>query len=77
MLFSSIARGTPTLLRQGLKSSFHSSAFVGGKKVLATRLLLKESQERLEKQGFDLIQWPQDSSMPRETLLKDIKGTCF
>jgi hypothetical protein len=54
---------------------FHSSAFVSaGKKVVATRKLLQKSQERLEQQGFELIQWPKDSSMPRETLLKDIKG---
>jgi glyoxylate/hydroxypyruvate reductase len=54
---------------------FHSSAYVSaGKKVVATRKLLKKSQERLEKQGFELIQWPQDSSMPRDILLKDIQG---
>lgn len=54
---------------------FHSSAFVStGKKVVATRKLLQKSQERLEQQGFELIQWPKDSSMPREILLKDIKG---
>lgn len=54
---------------------FHSSAFASaGKKVVATRKLLQKSQERLEQQGFELIQWPKDSSMPRETLLKDIKG---
>lgn len=54
---------------------FHSSAFVSaGRRVVATRKLLPASQERLEQQGFELIQWPKDSSMPRETLLKDIKG---
>lgn len=54
---------------------FHSSAFASaGKKVVATRKLLKQSQVRLEKQGFELIQWPQDSSMPRDILLKDIQG---
>lgn len=54
---------------------FHSSAFVSaGRKVVATRKLLPASQERLEQQGFELIQWPKDSSMPRKTLLKDIKG---
>ncbi|KAL9547249.1 hypothetical protein MBANPS3_006253 [Mucor bainieri] len=54
---------------------FHSSAFVSaGRKVVATRKLLPTSQERLEQQGFELIQWPKDSSMPRETLLNDIKG---
>jgi glyoxylate/hydroxypyruvate reductase len=65
----------PSTVFQQQLTYFHSSAFVSaGKKVVATRKLLKQSQERLEKQGFELVQWPQDSSMPRDILLKDIQG---
>lgn len=53
---------------------FHTSPVANGKKVLATRKLLRHSQERLEKQGFKLIQWPHDTCMPRERLLKEIEG---
>jgi glyoxylate/hydroxypyruvate reductase len=53
---------------------FHSTAYTGAKKVLATRKLLPTSQERLEKQGFELIQWPKDSSMPRDLFLEQVKG---
>lgn len=53
---------------------FHASAYAGASKVVATRKLLAHSQKRLEEQGFDLIQWPQDSSMPRDLFLKEVKG---
>lgn len=54
---------------------FHQSvARYEPKKVLVTRKLLKSSQARLEKCGFDLIQWPKDSSMPRDLLLEQVKG---
>jgi glyoxylate/hydroxypyruvate reductase len=68
---------TTSLFRSCIASTryFHSSAFVsGGKKVVATRKLLKTSQSRHESQGFELIQWPKDSSMPRDLLLEKIKG---
>lgn len=52
---------------------FHTSSVLT-RKVVATRKLLERSQKRLENQGFELIQWPHDSSMPREKLIRDIKG---
>ncbi|CAO3631619.1 unnamed protein product [Cunninghamella blakesleeana] len=56
-------------------SKFHSSIISMGPKVVVTRRLLPDSQKRLEEQkGFDLYQWANDDTMPREQLLKDIKG---
>lgn len=52
---------------------FHTSSILT-RKVVATRKLLEKSQARLENQGFELVQWPHDSSMPREKLLRDVKG---
>lgn len=43
-------------------------------KVVATRILPPESQALLEAQQFDLVQWQQDCVMPREELLKQVKG---
>lgn len=43
-------------------------------KVVATRILPPETQARLEAQNFDLVQWQQDCVMPREELLKQVKG---
>ncbi|KAI9304751.1 D-isomer specific 2-hydroxyacid dehydrogenase [Cunninghamella echinulata] len=46
-----------------------------GAKVVVTRRLLPDSQKRLEEQkSFDVYQWPNENTMPREQLLKDIKG---
>lgn len=71
MMFKAVQFFKPHVLHH----SFHSTSLVNaGKKVVATRRLLKKSQERLEKQGFELIQWQHDSSMPRELLLKQVKG---
>ena len=43
-------------------------------KVVATRILPPEAQARLEAQNYDLVQWTQDTVMPREELLKQVKG---
>ncbi|CDS08777.1 hypothetical protein LRAMOSA10138 [Lichtheimia ramosa] len=43
-------------------------------KVVVTRILPPESQALLEAQQFDLVQWQQDCVMPREELLKQVKG---
>ncbi|KAL0078799.1 D-isomer specific 2-hydroxyacid dehydrogenase [Phycomyces blakesleeanus] len=43
-------------------------------KVLVTRILPPHAQARLESQSFELIQWKQDSAMPRKELLGQIKG---
>lgn len=69
-------RTTTRLFQKSVHSSrfFHATAFASAKKVVATRKLLETSQKRLEKQGFELIQWPKDSSMPRDLLLKEIQG---
>jgi glyoxylate/hydroxypyruvate reductase len=43
--------------------------------VVATRRLLPISQKRLEQQTqWDLVQWQEDRTIPREKLLNDIKG---
>ncbi|KAG0750473.1 hypothetical protein G6F62_003682 [Rhizopus arrhizus] len=42
-------------------------------KVLVTRILPPQTQERLLSQGFDLTQWQEDSAMPRNELLKKLK----
>ncbi|ORZ05771.1 D-isomer specific 2-hydroxyacid dehydrogenase [Absidia repens] len=56
-------------------SHFHSSAPSFLSKVVATRRLLPDSQARLERQeNIDLVQWQGDNTMPRDQLLKDIKG---
>lgn len=41
---------------------------------MLTRILPPESQALLEAQQFDLVQWQQDCVMPREELLKQVKG---
>lgn len=46
-------------------------------KVLVTRILPPQTQERLLSQGFDLTQWQEDSAMPRNELLKKVKGKLF
>ncbi|KAL0097260.1 D-isomer specific 2-hydroxyacid dehydrogenase [Phycomyces blakesleeanus] len=56
------------------RSLFHSQSVLYGPRVVATRKLLPESQARLEAQGFDLVQWKEDASMPRDLLLKEVKG---
>ncbi|KAI7878471.1 hypothetical protein K492DRAFT_164887 [Lichtheimia hyalospora FSU 10163] len=43
-------------------------------KVVATRILPPETQALLEAQHFDLVQWQQDCVMPRDELLKQVKG---
>ncbi|KAI8342939.1 D-isomer specific 2-hydroxyacid dehydrogenase [Chlamydoabsidia padenii] len=55
---------------------FHTSvSTLMGAKVVATRRLLPNSQARLEQQkNIDLVQWQDDCTMPREQLLKDVKG---
>lgn len=52
----------------------YTRLFSTHRKVLITRKLLANSQKRLEKQGFELIQWPNDSSMPHDLLLEKVKG---
>lgn len=69
-----LGRFKPRVLTNVQINRFHTSSAANDKKVLATRTLLRHSQERLEKQGFKLIQWPHDTCMPRERLLKEIKG---
>ncbi|KAG2228073.1 hypothetical protein INT45_009119 [Circinella minor] len=46
-------------------------------KVVATRILPPESQAHLEAQNYDLVQWKEDSVMPRDELLKQVKGALF
>lgn len=46
-------------------------------KVLVTRILPPQTQARLLEQDFDLFQWQQDCSIPRDVLLEKIKGTSF
>ena len=55
-------------------SLFHSNARVLAPKVVATRVLPQHAQARLKEQDFELIQWPEDSLMPRDKLLNDVKG---
>lgn len=43
-------------------------------KVLVTRQLPPETQARLLKQDFELIQWEKDEAIPRDILLDRIKG---
>ncbi|KAI8150152.1 D-isomer specific 2-hydroxyacid dehydrogenase [Fennellomyces sp. T-0311] len=43
-------------------------------KVVATRILPPEAQARLEAQKYNLVQWTQDTVMPREELLKQVQG---
>ncbi|KAI8388437.1 D-isomer specific 2-hydroxyacid dehydrogenase [Radiomyces spectabilis] len=54
--------------------AFHQSVPSLAAKVVSTRKLLPESQARLEAQDLDLVQWPEERSMPRDLLLKEIKG---
>lgn len=54
-------------------SFYTTSSTATSKKLVATRKLLKHSQERLEKKGFEIIQWPHDTTMPRDKLLKEVK----
>lgn len=76
MLRSSVLSWTrPRLARAISRRGFHSTAFAMAPKVVATRVLPPNAQARLEKENFDLKQWKEDSSMPRETLLKEIQGT--
>ncbi|OBZ91465.1 Glyoxylate reductase/hydroxypyruvate reductase [Choanephora cucurbitarum] len=64
------------LTQSSIRSSpFHTSSVANtARKVVVTRRLLQNSQKRLENQGFELIQWPEDSAMPRQKLLNDIQG---
>ncbi|CEG64002.1 hypothetical protein RMATCC62417_01050 [Rhizopus microsporus] len=43
-------------------------------KVVVTRVLPPQTQARLLSQGFNIVQWQQDSAMPREELLKAVQG---
>lgn len=43
-------------------------------KVLVTRIIPPQAQARLLEQDFELIQWDQDSSIPRNVLLEKVKG---
>lgn len=43
-------------------------------KVLVTRIIPPQTQARLLKQDFELIQWDQDSSIPRDVLLDKVQG---
>lgn len=51
-----------------------SSSLSRDMKVVVTRILPPETQALLEAQHFDLVQWQQDCVMPREELLKQVKG---
>ncbi|KAG1462962.1 hypothetical protein G6F46_003131 [Rhizopus delemar] len=42
-------------------------------KVLVTRILPPQTQERLLLQGFELTQWQEDSAIPRNELLEKLK----
>jgi glyoxylate/hydroxypyruvate reductase len=44
-------------------------------RVLITRVLPPKTQQRLLQQDFELVQWEQDCSIPREVLLEKVKGT--
>lgn len=46
-------------------------------KVLVTRILPPQTQERLLLQGFELTQWQEDSAIPRNELLEKVKGKFF
>ncbi|ORE06805.1 hypothetical protein BCV72DRAFT_274307 [Rhizopus microsporus var. microsporus] len=43
-------------------------------KVVITRVLPPQTQARLLSQGFNIVQWQQDNTMPREELLKAVQG---
>ncbi|KAI9495311.1 hypothetical protein BDB00DRAFT_814098 [Zychaea mexicana] len=43
-------------------------------RVVATRILPPQTQARLEDQNYDLVQWKEDTVMPRDELLKQVKG---
>ncbi|KAL4211201.1 FtsJ-like methyltransferase-domain-containing protein [Rhizopus microsporus] len=43
-------------------------------KVVVTRVLPPQTQARLLSLGFNIVQWQQDSAMPREELLKAVQG---
>ncbi|KAI8051926.1 D-isomer specific 2-hydroxyacid dehydrogenase [Gilbertella persicaria] len=43
-------------------------------KVLVTRILPPQTQARLLKQDFELIQWEQDITIPRDVLLEKVQG---
>ncbi|KAI9317577.1 D-isomer specific 2-hydroxyacid dehydrogenase [Dichotomocladium elegans] len=53
---------------------FHSASRNLAPKVVVTRILPQHSQARLLAQDFDLIQWQEDRLMPREELLKEVRG---
>lgn len=64
-----------TKSRVGAHHLHSSASTLLGAKVVATRRLLPNSQARLEQQeNIDLVQWQEDNTMPREQLLKDVKG---
>lgn len=44
-------------------------------RVVVTRRLPPTAQAALEKLNADIYQWQEDCTMPRETLLKEVKGT--
>lgn len=46
-------------------------------KIVVTRVLPPQTQARLLSQGFNIVQWQQDSTMPREELLKAVQGKVF
>ncbi|KAG0174636.1 hypothetical protein DFQ30_003624 [Apophysomyces sp. BC1015] len=74
-MLKTLTRGTLCAGRYiGSYHYIHSSTAAAASKVVATRVLLPKSQARLEAQGLNLVQWKQDSAMPRDTLLKEIKG---
>jgi glyoxylate/hydroxypyruvate reductase len=43
-------------------------------KVLVTSILPPQTQDRLLQQDFELDQWQQDANIPRDELLKRVKG---
>lgn len=43
-------------------------------KLVVTRILPPDAQRRLEQLPFELVQWQQDCTMPRDELLQSVKG---
>jgi glyoxylate/hydroxypyruvate reductase len=61
-----------TFRSPSLSRPFHSNM---PPRVVVTRRLPPTAQAALEKLDADIYQWQEDCTMPRETLLKEVKGT--
>jgi hypothetical protein len=75
--FSASISFTPTSFSAARTSSlsraFHSKNMTP--RVVVTRILPPTAQAALEKIDAEIYQWQDDCTMPRETLLKEVKGT--